>query len=86
MFTKIQLWLAGAGALIGGTLLAVLYVFGLGKKQAQADSIVAGQEEKDEFQDSIRAGHDAGNAAANGGLVPVDSDPNNRANRRPGKT
>lgn len=84
MWSRFKGWVIAAGVVAVAVFWAIVQVFNAGKKDAQADAIRAGQKE----EDSHRANLDKADAARNEhnrtGGVPIDSDPNNRANRRDG--
>lgn len=86
MFSKIQGYAMAAGGVIIAVGLGFLYALGLGKKVERANQIKASEENQHEFEQSISAGHEAGNAERNqlndGSVHP---DPYDRAQQRKGR-
>lgn len=87
--TDLVPWVLGAGGVLVAVtaLLLRLYnqAFGAGKDSQKVDDYESGSRESADFQESIAAGHNAGNATRNGGNVHT-IDPNDRANSRKRKT
>lgn len=85
--SRIKVWLVAAAGGVVAILLLLLRIFNLGKDSAKSDQLKDTMRESDELQDRLAAGHAAGaDAAANGGELQYDKDPNDRANRRKNRT
>lgn len=82
--SRIKVWLVAAAGGAVAILLLLWRIFNLGKESSKMSQLEDTMRESDELQDRLAAGHAAGaDAAADGGkLLPIDKDPNNRANRR----
>jgi len=85
MFGRFKALLIAVGVGAVAILVAIVQIFNAGKKNAQADAIQAGQKEEDSHRANLDKADAARNDHARTGGVPLDSDPNNRANRRDGK-
>ena len=81
MLTKIKIWfgIAFAGA------LAILAAIGMakrdGRKEAENEAAIRGAKEREVFNNSVTSGHRADKPGSEW-LPPLESDPNNRANRK----
>ena len=82
---RIQAWLAIAGGTTVAVFLAAFHLMGIGKKTAQADMYAEAEEQEDELDSYIQAGHAASSQFDSDGVFDVSTDPYNRANRRDDK-